>query len=294
MERQQLKTIPENLVTPYHDTNEVISDFTIKGKQKKWLKNLKVNNKKWDFHKHDAHSMHDMDLGDTVYIVGASPSLENNIDDLKGRKTIFACGHILKYLLDNDIKPKFVFVVDCEEEEIEFINIGDKAKGITLIADICISPKVLEVWKGDVLFVKGIMHKKMDKKIKKITSFSSEVSSGGNVVGMMTVIAWSIGIKRIVFVGTDFSYIGNAFYVRDELVKQNLPATSIDFCYTYDIKGNKVNTLARLFMYKFFIDSCSIFAEDVEFINATEGGILGAYKEGNLKSIKQMSLKEVH
>jgi hypothetical protein len=60
-----------------------------------------------------------------------------------------------------------------------------------------------------------------------------------------------------------------------------------------DISGRGTMTLIRMYMYKLWLDY-TISNISVEHINATEGGILGAYPQGNLSSIKQMRLVDVN
>jgi hypothetical protein len=292
--RKQLKHIPEKYVDIYTDWNAKVSDNTLAEKKKQWIKNLKINAEKWDFFKHNAHELKEKGLkGETVYLVGASPSLKKNIKHLRGKKNIWACAHVLKYLLSHGIKPDYVFVADSRHESVKFLNTV-KSKGLTLVAEICVSPKIWDVWKGDVLFYKGVIGEEMNREVEKVTKFNNTVSSGGSVMGIMTVIAWSVKAKKIVYIGNDLSYPDGLPYPAERNIVQNIiPDEEADYRWMYDIAGRKIDTLVRMFLYKMFLDICSQMAKGIKFINATEGGILGAYAEGNIKSMKQMQLKEV-
>lgn len=59
-----------------------------------------------------------------------------------------------------------------------------------------------------------------------------------------------------------------------------------------DIYGNKVHTWRSYYNFKNFFEWISMHVPG-HYINATEGGCLGAYPEGNIASIQQMELERV-
>ncbi len=58
-----------------------------------------------------------------------------------------------------------------------------------------------------------------------------------------------------------------------------------------DIYGIKVNTWGSYFNFKCWFDARMCQVPGI-YINATEGGILGAYDQGNISQIKQMDLED--
>jgi hypothetical protein len=271
---------------------------TIRNYRKTWIDNLKENVKTYDFFEKDASKLKAFTYEEPAFLVGASPSLSKNIDELKNKKgTIFASAHSLKYLLKHGIKPDFVILVDAQKRSLGYIAIGDKSKDLTLLIDICVSPDILKAWKGAVWFFRGTHGKNIDKYVDKITDFKNKITTGGSVISTSTILALSLGLKNIVFVGNDFSFPKDNYYAKSIPIKEKDGESivhSVDRCYTYDISGKKIDTVTRFFMTKIFLDFLSASMADIKFINATEGGILGAYKEGNLKSMKQVPLKEVN
>jgi hypothetical protein len=60
-----------------------------------------------------------------------------------------------------------------------------------------------------------------------------------------------------------------------------------------DVFGHRVKTWQSYYNFKCWFESraCSV---PGTYINATEGGILGSYPEGNIEQIKQMAFKRRH
>ena len=115
--------------------------------------------------------------------------------------------------------------------------------------------------------------------------------------------AMSLGIKRIVFIGHDYANltfdIGVDYADGKRDVGRHSKKTQPKFedrIIDIDIQGLGIMNLCRMWGYKFWTDYMTerYAKEGFEFINCTEGGILGAYPEGNLRSIRQCKLSEVN
>jgi hypothetical protein len=287
--------VKENMIKVF----KVSSKNTVKSWSKIWVDNLKENIKLCDFSKYSVYSLKDKFRGETAYLVGASPSLSKNVKELKKKKgIIITCSHALKYLIKNGIKPDYVVVLDAHEKQVDFLDIGDESKDIKLLADIMVHPNIFKVWNGRVWFFRTIGEKPKDKihnALWKLSKFNDLIYTGGNVMSGAYSIADLLGCKRVVYVGMDFSnsilsdsFVEYADGSRDEGTFEHL-----DSFIHPDVNGLGVWTKQRMFMYKYWFDWMSLKTDRIEHINATEGGILGAYDEGNLKSIKQMKLKDV-
>ncbi len=105
-----------------------------------------------------------------------------------------------------------------------------------------------------------------------------------------------MGANPIVFIGADFSFgyerssqTGNPkFHSWDSKYDASLG----NFLITTDVFGNKVKTWPSYMNFKCFYDRTVIDVPGI-WINATEGGIFGAYPDGNIRSLMQMTLDQV-
>jgi hypothetical protein len=294
--RPLIDKIPDDIVNGFLEFNKFVDNNTVEKKANVWVENVKENVKLIDFKECDGHKLKEMDFDkSTAYLIGAAPSLKKDLDELKKKKgTIISSAHAYKTLLEAGIEPHIVVAVDNRHETINYLDVGDKCKDTILFCDICIHPDVLRNWQGEVALFYGRKGEETDKLIQEVTDFKNYMSTGGSVLPTSVILAWSLGFKRIVFLGADFSYNGDrkTYWIDKEapdyMFKEQGKAPMLD------IHGNIVYGIYNLILAKFYIDLWSYQNHGIEFINSTCSGILGAYDEGNLKSIKQIPLTEVN
>jgi hypothetical protein len=119
-----------------------------------------------------------------------------------------------------------------------------------------------------------------------------------------------MGANPIVFVGADFSFANSQPHTCSDACKpgeHSATSKSVTKFHAWDssydknvgnvmcatdVFGNKVLTWQSYNNFRCWFESrmCKV---DGIYINATEGGILGAYPNGNIAQIKQMSLEQV-
>ncbi len=239
-------------------------------------------------------------------VVGAGPSLRKNVHELKRAKEqgikILACLHSFSFLIDNGIEPDYFVSIDAAPEVVDLITRGGKmppscylelSRKFTLLAATISHPKLFDEWKGNVLFghcLSGSLE--FDNKSKEIESFNMNLSTGGNVLGACFYIAKSImGANPIVFVGADMAYAPDGeFYAAGHTYDyEHFDAGDV---VAKDIHGTDVRTHRAFFNFKTWFDSICRRVPGI-YINATEGGILGAYEQGNLACYQYMSLQKV-
>lgn len=235
-------------------------------------------------------------------VVGSGPSLKNNIENLKNTKgiPIISCLHNYQFMEDNGVKPDYYVTLDAGPVTIEEVSEGgsrspehywETTKDKTLLAYIGTHPDLIARWKGKVYwFTAPIPAKDVMEALDKIEPFYSYVSSGGNVLGASFYIAKAImGANPIVFVGADFSFsYTNKFHGWDSKYDANIGNVML----VTDVFGHRVKTWQSYYGFKCWIESVVCKVPGI-YINATEGGILGAYPEGNIEQIKQMGLEDV-
>lgn len=278
--------------------------ITLDSWAKTWVQRTKDNHAAHGpFNKRHVGHCYDKYRRQPVIVAGAGPSLKNNVNDLKDTKgiPIISCLHNYHLLIDNNVQNIDGFVsLDAGEVVIEEISEGgskdaqyyyDSTKDHTLYAGIYSPTKLLDLWKGDIkFFTCPLPDPNLAKEIQSVEQFHCYVSTGGNVLGACAYIAKAfMGANPLCFVGADFSFSytkkfhgWNSKYDND--IGQALRAQ--------DVWGNKVLTWQSYFNFKVFFDwlACNV---PGLYINCTEGGILGAYPEGNIYQIIQMELKKL-
>lgn len=303
--RPPIFTVPERITKQIEAAMATSNETTVKSFKDIWLKNLPINKKLigGDFRKFGIYQFKDKNVGETAYLIGAGTSLKRNVQKLKYKNGIkITNAHCLKYLLNYGITPDFVLILDAKDKQVDWIDIGSEAKNIKLCIDTCVDPGIIRKWKGQIFFFRANAkaEDEFSKKSWEIDSdFTDILSCGGNVMGGCLTFAIGLGCKKVVFIGMDL-----ACNVDNPVMQYKVgyctgedDGEGVDSFLDVNIEGLGIMTLGRMYDYKHWIDCLSInphiTCKKIDFINASEGGILGAYVEGNLKSIKQMKLEEV-
>jgi hypothetical protein len=268
----------------------------------KWLANIRANKKKFsNFSDHSLGKYFGVYLHRPVIIAGSGPSLKYNIDDLKDRKGIplISCLHNFHYFEDRGIDVDFYVSLDAGHLPIEEVSEGGEkteaeywelTKGKKLLAFIGTHPELLEKWQGEVCFFNAPVPSQVyQDEVAKIEVFNTHVSNGGNVLGACLYISKAfLGAGAVIFTGADFSFgYDRKFHSWDSKYDAKMGACIP----AVDVFGNKVLTWQSYQNFKGWFDSICIRVPGV-WINCTEGGTLGAYRDGNISNIRQMDLKE--
>lgn len=282
-----------------------VSDNTGKHYIKAWFENAKANAQRVKDHGWATAELQDVYKNKTAVLLGASPAINKQIDQLKGIQhdpefVFVGITSGLKNMISHGIKPKYCMIADADPAIKRFWDGLDmsQTKGITLIANICTHPDLLDMWQGDMKFV--AIHtdiKKLDRKYRKwfgnlngCGGLFPALSSQYNTGAAFAVLVF--GCKVLIFVGNELSFPSDdtekdTYYPNRKDVKdswQRYPHL--------DIYGNKVFTNFMLMSLKLSIeDFLGKVASVSWFLNATEAGIFGVSKRhGNLKWIHQLTL----
>lgn len=278
-------------------------EITVNTWRKTWLKQIQENHDKYGpFKANGIGQLFGLLKNQPCIIVGSGPSLKNNVDALKDTKgiAVISCLHNYQFLEDRGIRPDYYVTLDAGPITIEEVSEGgsktaeeyfESTKDKTLLAFIGTHPDLIAKWKGEVIwFAAPIPDQGLMDEITKIEKFRSFVSSGGNVLGASFYIAKAImGANPIIFVGADFSFSYNKkFHAWESRYDANLGQVT----YATDVFGNRVCTWQSYYNFKCWFESRACSVPGI-YINATEGGILGAYPAGNIMQIQQMALSDV-
>jgi hypothetical protein len=267
-----------------------------------WVKNAKANHSKYGpFKDRSIGKVYGRFDKMPVIVAGSGPSLIKSVEGLKDTKgiPIVSCLHNFHFMVDHEIPVQFFVTLDAGEVTLEEVSEGGKLKpeqyleatrGKTLLAHVSTSPRLLEAWQGEILFFTcPLPDSTVMARLHEIEPFHAYVSTGGNVLGASVYLSKLMGANPIVFVGADFSFsYTKKFHAWDSKYDRDIGQA----LRAVDVWGNKVLTWQSYYNFKTFFDWLACTVPGL-WINCTEGGLLGAYPEGNIQQIQQMELKRL-
>ncbi len=268
-----------------------------------WIKNIKANKAKFgSFTEKSAGKLFGRYQYQPGIIAGAGPSLKRNGHQLakRGGMPLVSCLHNFHFFEDRGINVDYYLTLDAGPVTIEEVYEGgekdqahywEQTKGKKLVAFIGANAELLEKWQGEVYFFNApVPDEDYMKRCMEIEHFDMMFSNGGNVLGSCLYFAKAIlGCNPIVYVGADFSFgYDHKFHAWDSKYDKTLGNT----VKATDLYGNSVHTWQSYFNFKNFFEYVAMSVPGV-YINATEGGVLGAYPGGNIEQIKYMDLDDV-
>lgn len=279
---------------------------TIEAWREKWLSNITRNSELLgSFVERGIGKLHNKWLGGTAIVAGSGPSLALNIGMLKDRPKhlkLISCLHNFHAMEDNNADVDYYVSLDAGPVTIEEVSEGgsrspeeywELTRHRTLLAFIGSDPELLKRWQGEVyLFNAPLPDEGLMGEISQIQPFHQFVSNGGTVFGAATYICkgW-LGASTLVFIGADFAFSNREkvkFHYWDSKYDANIGHT----IRVVDIYGNSVKTWGSYWNFKLWFDYITQVVPGI-WINATEGGCFGAYREGNIMSVIQMELQRV-
>ncbi|MGG7147226.1 motility associated factor glycosyltransferase family protein [Clostridium butyricum] len=219
-------------------------------------------------------------------IVSAGPSLERNVDELKGIKNslILTGGRTLGTLIERQIEPTCLCVVDPGEVSYKLVeNYIDKVK-CPLVFYEGTNSKVVQKHNGKKIFSAN------NKFISDVWKEEIQsLSGGGSVAHAMTILAAYMGCSPVVFIGQDLAYTeekGHATCSENKWQKLTFDDYKrSDDLYVEDINGELVRTSIVLNSYRLAMEEIIEAFPNTRFINATEGG-------ANIKGTENKTLKD--
>lgn len=267
-----------------------------------WLKNTEANAKEFDIHD-TAMLEWDKFSYQPVIIAGSGPSLRKNAHLLKDRQGIclVSCLHNYGYFEDIGVKADYYLTLDAGDIVIPELSQGGakdeehywkSTEDKTLLASITTPPQLIRQWLGKVRWYSAApANMDYHAKSNAITGgYDCFFNIGGNALAACLYFGKAIlGGNPIVLVGADCAFGYNKkFHPFDSPYDKQFSGliTAID-CF-----GNRVYTWPSYFGFKNWFEHVALTRPGI-YINATEGGIVGAFAEGNLKQVMQMPLSMV-
>ncbi len=275
---------------------------TINAWRKTWEANVKTNHEKFgSFADHSIGKLYGHAHQKPVIIAGSGPSLKVNAADLKDRQdiTVISCLHNFHFMEDIGCPADFYVSLDAGEVVIEEVYEGGSktedeywamTKNRKLLCYIGTSPRLLEKWQGEVYFFNApVPDQEYTKFVDDIELFNTYVSNGGNVLGACLYIAKAFfGASVVGFIGADFCF---SYMKQFHAWNSKYDAKLGNVMRVTDVFGNSVYTWRSYYNFKGWFEFVSLSVPGI-YYNCSEGGTLGAYREGNIRSIHQLPLKE--
>lgn len=278
-------------------------EVTIDSWRPTWVENIKKNNETYGpFTKNGVGKHFGRFACRPVICAGSGPSLRGNGHLLKDRPKemgLVSCLHNFHFMEDMGADVDFYVTLDAGKITIDEVTSGGVrseeeywalTEGKKLIAFTGSAPELLEKWRGEISFFHCPVPDKDCVEAIKETGFFQHMGSGGNVLGASLYFAKGyLKANPIIFVGADFSFGYNQkFHPWDSQYDKNLGHV----LKVTDIFGNKVKTWQSYFNFCSWFNWVGLNVPGI-YVNATEGGCLGAYPEGNLNCFKYMDLGQV-
>ncbi len=275
--------------------------ITIESWRPTWIKNVQDNHATFgSFAKNSIGQLYKKHALKPAIVIGSGPSLKFNAQTLVGKDPeipVVSCLHNFHFLEDLGVVVDYYVTLDAGEVTIEEVSEGGSksadqyweiTKNRTLLAFIGTSPRLLEKWKGKVLFFNApIPDKEIQQEIEAVEQFHCYVSNGGNVLGACMYIAKAfLGCNPIAFMGSDFCFgYDKKFHAWDSKYDKSL-GNVVKLC---DVFGNKVLSWQSYANFKGWFEYIAATAPGI-YINCSEGGTFGSYYEGNIRAVIQMEL----
>lgn len=216
--------------------------------------------------------------GIPAIIVSAGPSLNKNIDALKtigDNILIFSGGRTLKPLIEKNIQPSLIGIVDPGEASYKLVKGYIEKTKVPLLFYEGTNEEVVKQHTADkIIFTQNYM-------IKDIFNMDIEnMGVGGSIAHTLTATAAFLGCNPIIFIGQDLAYTGEKYhadiainqFISIEENKVSSEIDTIDEIYVEDVDGNKVRTSKVLDNFRRELEKIIKQNKDITFINATEGG----------------------
>ena len=223
-------------------------------------------------------------------IVSAGPSLDKNIHELRGcedQVLILATDTALKPLLAAGIDPHFVLTGDPSQTNYLHLK-GASTKEALVVAEATSFPSVFEEFDGKT--VTCTFENSSLRSLSDLLGNKGTLRAWGSVATMALDFALSLGCNPIIFAGQDLAHTDGRIYCSGVYFDdawfsgvtdpdgwlnqvQNLRSSRRSITMD-DIFGRPIESTDKLAAYWNWINKVIGEHPEVQFINATEGGIL--------------------
>jgi len=249
-----------------------------------WRHNFPINLKYWDEHPEKLlGSVMDMPKhdGKCVILVGNGPSLMKAIDMFKERddRFIICCvNSALQTLLEHDVVPDYVILIDGRNINVWTLDLDDRCKDIVGIFSPAAELEAVQKWKGKAYIIPFKLEDgDMTKTIQERWGYDYPPSGGNAFNCAVSIFAKYTHVTNFILVGNELSWTDK--YYADGRPHYTNTANCV---HTKNIYGEMVKTGVGHFEYKLWLENMikSLYPH-YYFVNCSEG-IVGVEPDGTL------------
>ena len=199
--------------------SKIVDVNTIAKFSERWLVNTLENIA--SVNSRDCYLLSDLEdkfIGQTAIILGAGPSLNDNIDKIKSNRNkfvVFAVNKITKYLEQNGITPDFIVCLDAGNMDSTLNVSPEYLSKINCIMDIRADKNIFNKTFKKFL----IAFTDTDFIMNRLAKYDSAIKiyeAGGTSAIMALVSAVKMGFSKIILAGIDLAFKDNIVYADGE------------------------------------------------------------------------------
>ncbi|WP_294379588.1 motility associated factor glycosyltransferase family protein [uncultured Clostridium sp.] len=207
-----------------------------------------------------------------ILITAAGPSLDNELKILKENRekfTIFTVGSALRTIIENEIYPDAIFLIDGGEE-IKKQFIGFENLDIPLCFSAYASNEAVKIYNGP----KYIFNDSEEFQIK----------TGGTVAIAALDIAIKCSPKEIIFVGQDLALIEGKNHTKAyEKMHKDKQENQYKLIDVPGVNGKNVKTIQSYILFRNSIERIIKNNSNIRFINCSNGAMIDGAKSSSLQ-----------
>ena len=202
---------------------KIIDMNTIKQLSKQWIRNTFANLTGNDIH-YPINLLENKFKGKTALVLGAGPSLKDNIEKIKANRdkfVIFAVHRTLETLRLNDIIPDFCVVVDTNFVSLSITKDLKYLSEVNVIADIKADNYIKKLpFKNFFTYYSenSLFSKKLQAKLPNVIK---TLETGGTSTICAYRCAKYLGFKNIIFAGIDLAFKNDTVYCDGQIAAAN-------------------------------------------------------------------------
>lgn len=295
---------PEDVRLMQNELTKIMANIrsnyiTLFSKAETWLGNALAKFKQ-DKNDHLFNILENKFVNKTALIVGAGPSLEENIEIIKTNreKFIIFCANVAyKNLIEKGITPDFTVYIDAEDFLHTIKNY--EHSNTNIINHISSNLNVLNDVNPNSLFTFYCNNDLFSRWAAKTANFSiEEYQTKGFSSHLALLAAYNMGCNPIIITGQDLAYPNGQFYakgsfwadknIEDEAYQKKVK--KLENTARIEIKGQNGETLLTSTDYAGFIKHYEEFAQEkgskVRLINcSTNGAQINGFENQNLQTL---------
>lgn len=251
---------------------------TNNSQQKKWVRNY-VMNLQYINNTYPLEKLAKSFKNKPAIIVGAGPSLEENIETLKfvqNRAVIAAVGSGAGILESNGIKAHIIGAMDGNKAEERIFNNLKYNADSTLFYSSQVYYGVPKLLNGNKFLMNQV---EMDEYLhKKLNWKYSAGYSGPSIANVITHNLSELGCNPIIILGQDMCYSKNKLYAEGARYTKKFTEQQLEndpaYIKTVNNKGDEVYTTPALMSFKFESEHIIKNHPSTEYLNGTSYGLI--------------------